>query len=214
MSLHAGQRVALGIALLVLASLFVVVSRGVGTAEQRFGEAAVEWQRGLAPGGVAEPGVATRMGERLLGISGRADVQRAYGRYRLGLGDVIEGTVYPQTQARFRAVETLRSLRSSLAAKDRARVDVAIGAILAEGAKNAGTQRAAQLDRAAESFRRALDTDAGNEDAKVDLEVLLRSARDRAGVRGRPSPSAGRRPQKQQDPKGPVAPTEAEGAGF
>lgn len=214
MSSRAGQRVAVGIALLVLASLVAVVSRGVGTAERRFGEAAAEWQRGLAPGAVSEPGVATRMGERLLGISGRADVQRAYDRYRLGLGDVIEGTVYPQTQARFRVVETLRSLRSALSAEDRARVDVAIGAILAEGAKNAGTQRAAQLDRAAESFRRALDTDPGNEDAKVDLEVLLRSARDKAGVRGRPSPSSGRRPQKQQDPKGPVAPTEAEGAGF
>jgi hypothetical protein len=214
MSSRAGQRVAVGIALLVLASLFAVVSRGVGTAEQRFGAAAAEWQRGLAPGGVSEPGVATRIGERLLGISGRADVQRAYGSYRLGLGDVIEGTVYPQTQARFRAVETLRALRSSLAAKDRARVDVVIGAILAEGAKNAGTQRAAQLDRAAESFRLALDTDPANEDAKVDLEVLLRSARERAGVRGKPSPSSGRRPQKQQDPKGPVAPTEDEGAGF
>jgi hypothetical protein len=191
-----------------------MIFRGVGSAQDDYRDAAAPWQRGLAPTEVREPGTAARLGEHLLGIAARADVQRAYGRYQLGLGDVIEGTVYPQTQARYRAVLALRSLRSSLDPRDRARVDVAIGAILADGAKTAGTQRATQLARAADSFRRALDSDPENDDAKVDLEVLLRSVPDKAGIRGRPSPSSGRQPQKQQDPKGPVAPTEAEGAGF
>jgi hypothetical protein len=214
MSSGARKRVAAGVALLIFAALCAVIFRGVGSAEDDFRDSAAPWQRGLAPPEVTEPGAAARFGEHLLGIAARADVQRAYGRYQLGLGDVIEGTVYPQTQARYRTVQALRSLRSSLARQDRARVDVAIGAILAEGAKTAGTQRATQLDRAASSFRRALDTDPENDEAKVDLEVLLRSVRDKAGIRGRPSPSSGRTPQRQQDPKGPVAPTEDEGAGF
>lgn len=214
MRARAWQRVAAGVALLMAAAVCVVAARGVEIAARGFAETTAAWQRGVAPAEVTQPGVAVRLGERLLAIAARSDVQRAYGRYRLGLGDVIEGTVYPQTQARFRAVEALRALRPSLAAEDRARVDVAIGAILAEGAKTAGSQRTVQLERAAASFRRALDADPGNHDAKVDLEILLRSAKERAGVRGRPSPSSGRPPQQQQDPKGPVAPTANEGAGF
>ena len=66
-------------------------------------------------------------------------------------------------------------------------MDVAIGAILAEGARNAGTQRAVQLDRAAEAFRRALRSDPANPDAKANLEVLLRSEKERASARSRPS---------------------------
>ena len=211
---HPWRRVAAGIVLLGLAALCMLAFRGVGVAEQTFESGGATWQRGLLPGPVSEPGFVARLGEQLLGVDERADVRRAYERYRLGLSDVIEGTVYPQTQARFRAVESLRALRPSLGSEDRAKVDVAIGAILAEGARNAGTQRAVQLERAAEAFRRALRSDPANPDAKANLEVLLRAEKERASARSRPSSTSGPQQRNQQDPKGPVAPTEDEGSGF
>jgi hypothetical protein len=211
---HRWHRVAAGVALLGFAVVCALAFRGVGVAERTFAAGGAEWQRGLLPERVSEPDLIARAGERLLGIDARADVQRTYERYRLGLGDVIEGTVYPQTQARFRAVESLRALRESLGVEDRARVDVAIGAMLAEGARSSGSQRGVQLVRAAEAFRRALQLDPASSAAKVNLEALLRVERERVSPRGRPSPTSGRQQQNQQDPKGPVAPTEDEGSGF
>ena len=40
---------------------------------------------------------------------------RTYQAYRAGLADVIEGTAYPQTRARFEAIKELERLRASLA---------------------------------------------------------------------------------------------------
>jgi hypothetical protein len=204
-----------GVGLLGVALMCALGVRGVGLAERSYAEQSAAWQRGAAPRARSAPGLDLRLGESLLGLHARAEAQRAYERYRTGLADVIPGTQYPQTQARFDLVARLTELRPSLGRVDRAAVDVVVGAVLTDSAKTAGEQRAAQLERAREAFRLALATDPENDAAKLGLEVLLqRDAQERQRGSARPSSTAGRRPQKQQDPKGPVAPTQAEGQGF
>ena len=165
------------------------------------------------------PGAAQRLGEVLLGIDGRSDVLRAYQDYRAGLADVIPGTVYPQTQARWEALAALRRLRPSLpTAKDRASADVVMGVIFTAGASSSGKQRGTQMGYAIQAFQRAVREDPANATAKLDLELELRSeldrdkARDRAQARPSTSPPSRRR-KPQQDPRGPTPPRAA-GTGY
>ncbi len=89
-----------------------------------------------------------------------------------------------------------------------------IGTILVDGARSAGARKREELRKAEDSFRRALEADPGNLTAKLDLEVLLQRASSRASSRSRAATPSGRRPKGQEDPKGPVAPVQAEGQGF
>ncbi len=207
-------RAVVGVVLLLLALLCLVVARGVRAAERAYVDRQAAWQRAVDPEPVAQPPVAQRLGESLLGVSARAETQRVYERYRAGLADVIEGTAYPQTRARFTAVDALAALRDDLAPADRAVVDTVIGTILVDGAKSAGARKREELRKAEDAFRRALDVDPGNPTAKLDLEVLLQRTSSRSSSRSRAASPSGRRPKGQQDPKGPVAPVQAEGQGF
>jgi hypothetical protein len=209
-------RVVAGLLLLALAIAAAFLAHGVGAAASAFRGTQAEWQRGLAPGPATEPGRARRLGEILLGVDGRSDVLRAYQDYRAGLADVIPGTRYPQTRARYEAVTTLKRLRSTLSRpEDRASADVALGVIFTAGATESGQQRAVQTRYALEAFRRAVLEDPANATAKLDLEVLLRSEAERAQARARPSAGVGGNPrQRRQDPRGPTAPAREEGTGY
>jgi hypothetical protein len=141
-------------------------------------------------------------------------VLRTYQDYRAGLADVIPGTVYPQTRARFEAVKELRRLRSSLGSRhDRAAVDVVLGTIYAASADDSGEQRAVQTRHAIDRFRQAAVADPENATAKLDLEVMLRAEINRTDSRAtaRGSPSRRGRPQ---NPRGPTAPARSEGTGY
>lgn len=209
-------RAAGGLLLLALAVAAAFAAHGVGAAATAFQGLQAKWQRGVTPALAAEPGRAQRLGEVLLGVDGRSDVLRAYERYRTGIADVIPGTRYPQTRARYEAVNALRRLRGRLTgAEDRASADVALGVVYTAGAAEAGEQRAAQTRNALDAFRRAVLEDPANATAKLDLEVLLRSEARRAQARARSSPGIARNPrQRQQDPRGPTAPVRAEGTGY
>ena len=143
-------QVALGILLLACAAGAVLLARGTADAAQAFRAQQAEWQRGLVPAPAASPGPAQRAGEAMLGIGARSDVLRSYQDYRAGLADVIPGTTYPQTRARFEAIKTLERLRASLRSnRDRAAVDVVLGVILTDAAseRRAATQAGAEERR-------------------------------------------------------------------
>ncbi len=215
MNRHPSLRVALGLLLLALAAGSVFLARGTADAAGAFREHQAEWQRGLEPQPTASPGVAQRAGETILGIGARSDVLRAYQNYRAGLADVIEGTAYPQTRARFEAIETLERLRASLrSGSDRARADIALGVILTDAAAGAGPQRETLQRNALAAFARAVREDPANATAKLDLEVLLQATAPRAKSQARPSGSATRRRQSDENPQNPTAPAPAEGEGF
>lgn len=217
MSRRARLRVAFGVLLLVLALALAFVSHGVGEAQASFRNLQAEWQRGLVAAPAASPGRAQRAGEALLGIGARSDLLRVYQSYRTGTADVIQGTVYPQTRARFEAIARLRSLRTSLSSPpDRASADIVLGAIFAAGVATPGEQRAVQTGDAIDAFTRAVLEDPTNATAKLDLEVELRSELDRqkASAQARASDSPSRRRQRQQDPRGPTTRTKGEGSGY
>lgn len=208
-------RIALGLLLLALAVGAVLLAHGTTEAASAFRSQQADWQRGLVPAPPASPGLARRAGEAVLGIRARSDVLRSYQAYRAGLADVIEGTRYPQTRARFEAIKALERLRSSLrAGSDRASADVVLGVILTDAASSAGPQREAQLRRALAVFARAVREDPANAAAKVDLEVLLRATSPKTTSRARPSRSTDRRRQSDESPRNPTAPSRAEGEGF
>jgi hypothetical protein len=212
---RSGLSVALGLVLLVLALAAGFLARGVGQATSAFRHAQADWQRGLIETPADSPGPAQRAGEAVLGISARSDVLRAYQNYRAGLADVIPGTVYPQTRARFEAVKELRRLRPSLGPHDRASADVVLGVIYAASADDSGEQRSVQARHAIDLFRRAVVEDPENATAKLDLEVMLRAelnrARTRSSVTSSGSPSRRGRPQ---NPRGRTAPARPEGTGY
>lgn len=207
--------VALGLVLLALALGAAFLARGVDEASSAFGHAQAEWQRGLVETPADSPGHAQRAGEALLGISARSDVLRAYENYRAGLADVIPGTVYPQTRARFEAVKELSRLRASLDPSDRASADVVLGVIYAASADDSGEQRAVETRHAIDFFRRAVIEDPESATAKLDLEVMLRAELDRnrtrSGVTAGGSPNRRGRPQ---NPRGQTPPARAEGTGY
>ena len=208
-------RVALGLLLLALAAGAVFLARGTVDAADAFRGHQAEWQRGLEPVPPAAPGVAQRAGETMLGIAARSDVLRAYGKYRAGLADVIEGTSYPQARARFEAIETLERLRASLrSGRDRASADVVLGVVMADAARSVGPQRETQLRNALAAFARAVREDPANATAKLDLEVLLQATAPSAKSQARPSGSAGPRRQSNENPRNPTAPATADGEGF
>ena len=97
--------------LLALAAGSAFLARGTSDAATAFREQQAEWQRGLAPAPAASPGGRSAPARGMLGIGARSDVLRAYQNYRAGLADVIPGTTYPQTRARFEAIKTLERLR-------------------------------------------------------------------------------------------------------
>lgn len=201
--------------LLALAAGSVFLARGTADAASAFRALQAEWQRGLEAGPAASPGPAQRAGESVLGIRARSEVLRAYQNYRVGLAEVIEGTAYPQTRARFEVIETLERLRPSLrSGRDRASVDVVLGVVLADAARSAGPQRETQQRNALEAFARAVREDPANATAKLDLEVLLQATSPRAKSQARPSGSASRRRQGDENPRNPTAPAAAEGEGF
>ena len=215
MSRQPGLRFGLGLLLLTLALGSVLLARGTADAASAFRAQQAVWQRGLQPAPPGSPGSARRAGESVLGIRARADVLRAYQAYRAGLADVIEGTAYPQTRARFEAIKELERLRASLrGGSDRAAVDVVLGVILTDAASSAGPQRQAQLRDALAVFARAVREDPANATAKLDLEVLLGATAPRAKSRASPSGSAGRQRQRDENPRNPTAPARAEGEGF
>lgn len=215
---RATVRVAAGLVLLVLALGLAFVAHGVAEARSAFGHLQAQWQRGLAEAPATAPGRAQRVGEALLGIGARSDLLRAYQDYRAGTADVIPGTVYPQTRARWEAIGRLRNLTKALStSEDRASANVVLGAIFAAGVATPGEQRAVETNEAIAAFTRAVLEDPANATAKLDLEVELRTEldRERASARARAgSSSASRRRQRQQDPRGPAIPAQAEGSGY
>ena len=215
MTRHPSVRVALGTLLLALAVAFVFLARGTADAAKAFRAGQAEWQRGTAPAPAVAPGPVQRAGEKVLGIGARSDVQRAYQNYRAGLANVIEGTTYPQTRARFDAIETLERVRRSLRnGPDRASVDVVLGVILTDAASSAGPQREAEQRKALAAFTRAVREDPASATAKLDLEILLEAMSPRTKSQARPSSSTNRKRQSDANPHNPTAPARAEGEGF
>ena len=204
----------LGVLLLALAVVTATLARGTADAAAGFRDGQAVWQRTLAPEGRQEPGLATRAGERLLGIRARSDVLRAYQDYRAGLANVIPGTTYPQARARFEAVQRLLRARPSLGAADRARTDIVLGVVLADGAAGAGPQRQKQLELALAAFERAARGDPTNATAKLDLEVLLRATTPRPRQDVRASGTPGKPRHEDANPRNPTAPAREEGNGF
>ena len=208
-------QVMLGVLLLACAAGAVFLARGTADAAQAFREQQAEWQRGLVPTPAASPGPAQRAGEAMLGIGTSTAVLRGYRAYRGGLANVIPGTAYPQTRARFEAIKTLERLRTSLRSnRDRAAVDVVLGVILTDAASSAGPQRKPAQEKALAAFVRAVREDRANATAKLDLEVLLQAAASRTKSRPRPSGSPNRKPRSNENPRNPTAPARAEGNGF
>ena len=208
-------RAIVGMLLLALATGFVVLARGTDDAAEAFRDRQAEWQRGLEPAPVASPGFAQRAGETVLGIGARSDVLRSYQIYRAGLANVIPGTTYPQTRARFEAIKRLEVLRGSLRSNvDRASVDVTLGVILTDAASGAGPQRETMQRNAVATFMRAIREDRLNATAKRDLEVLLQATERRTKSQASPSRSASRRREKDENPRNPTAPARTEGNGF
>jgi hypothetical protein len=208
-------RAALGMLMLALAVGALILARGTSDAASAFRERQAEWQRGFAPAPAVSPGLVQRAGEALLGIGPRSDVLRTYQDYRAGLADVIPGTTYPQTQARFEAIKRLERLRTSLRSDaDRASADIVLGVVLTGSASTAGPQRATQLENALAAFGRAAREDPANATAKLDLEVLLRATAPRKKSEARPSNSSSRQRQRGEIPRNPPAPARAEGNGF
>ena len=205
---------AAGMLLLACAVGFVFLASSTSDAARAFRNNQPEWQRGLVPPPASSPGRGQRAGEALLGISVRSDVLRAYQTYRAGLANVIPGTTYPQTRARFEAIKTLERLRESLASRrDRSAVDVVLGVILTDAASTAGRQREQVQKSALAAFVRAIREDPANAAAKLDLEVLLQAT---ARTKGQPRPSRPtyRKPRGNEIPRNPTAPARAEGTGF
>jgi hypothetical protein len=208
-------RIALGLLLLALAAGSMVIVRGITDAAGGFRSHQAEWQRGLEPAPAPAPGPAQRTGELLLGIGARSDVLRVYENYHAGLADVIEGTTYPQTRARFEAIKALERLRPSLSSSsDRASSDVVLGVILTEAASSAGPQRETLQKNALAAFSRAARENPTNTTAKLDLEVLLQAIAARTKSPPKPSGSTSRRRQNGENPRNPTAPARAEGEGF
>ena len=211
---HPWLQAVLGVLLLALAAGVLMIERGTADAASSFRQRQAVWQNGLEPARSASPGIAQRVGEALLGIRSSSNVLRAYQEYRAGLADVIPGTTYPQTRARFEAVQKLERLRRSLrTSADRASADIVIGVVLAGSASTAGPQRASQLDSALAAFGRAVREDPANATAKLDLEVLLRATAPRPKGKPRPSGSPGQ-PHKGGSPRNPTVPATVEGTGF
>jgi hypothetical protein len=215
MKRHPWLQAALGMLMLALAIGALILAHGTADAASAARERQAEWQRGLAPAPAVSPGRIRRAGEALLGIGPGSDVLRTYQDYRAGLADVIPGTTYPQTRARFEAIKRLEQLRGSLRSDaDRASADIVLGVVLTDSASTAGPQRAAQLENALAAFGRAVREDPANTTAKLDLEVLLRATAPRKKSEARPSDSPSRRKQTDKDPRNPTAPARAEGNGF
>jgi hypothetical protein len=201
--------------MLAIAVGALILARGTADAARAFRERQAEWQRGLAPAPAVSPGPVQRAGEALLGIGPRSDVLRAYQDYRAGLADVIPGTTYPQTRARFEAVRRLEQLRASLRSNaDKASADIVLGVVLTGSSSAAGPQRAAQLENALAAFGRAVREDPANATAKLDLEILLRATAPRNKSEARRSDSPNHRQQKEGNPRNPTARANAEGNGF
>ncbi len=166
----------------------MLLARGTADAAGAFRARQAEWQRGIEPDTRRRHrGRCSGRARPLLGIGARSDVLRAYQNYRAGLADVIEGTTYPQTRARFEAIKTLERLRTSLrSGPDRASVDVVLGVILTDAASSAGPQRETQQRNALAAFMRAVREDPANATAKLDLEVLLQATAPRTKSQARP----------------------------
>jgi hypothetical protein len=215
MTRHSVMQAALGALLLALAVGALAAAHGTADAAGSYRDGRAQWQRGTRAAVPPAPGRVQRLGESLLGIADRSDLQRIYARYRAGLADVIPGTTYPQTRARYEAIESLRSLRGSLDdGHDRAAADVLLGTVLAESASGAGEQRRAQLDGAVAALARAAAEDPTGATAKQDLEILLRSLAPGSKSSTTRSGSATKKRPHNETPRGPTAPARAEGKGF
>ncbi len=169
-------RLTAGVLLIVVAVGAAMLARGVAQAERADRDTRAAWQPGTAPRPPAPPGWLQTAGERGLGISARSELQRAYIAYRAGLADVIPGTMYPQTQARYQVIAAIGRIRGSLRSdRDRASADAVLGRVFAESATAAGptTQRRALRDNAVRALRRAVLGDPTSAASKHDLEVLL-----------------------------------------
>jgi hypothetical protein len=176
---HSAGRVGAGLLALALAVAAALLARGVAEAARETNGLQAHWQRGLAAQEQEPPGRLQSAAERLLGVRARNELVRAYLDYRQALASVIEGTLYPQTQARWNAISAIGRLRGSLAtAQDRSAADTTLGAVYASSAtaSGPGRQRQGLLRDAIRAFTRAVVEDPDNAKAKHDLEVLLAAA--------------------------------------
>jgi hypothetical protein len=189
------RRAAAGVLLLLAALAAALISRGVAEAERAFRGEQASWQRGVVARPLAPAGTTQRLGAKLLGVEARTDLLRAYSAYRSALRNVIPGTVYPQTQARFDAIRTIEGLRSSLArGHDRAQADVVLGLTYEASASAAGSRRLGLLGNATRAFAAAVREDGSNAEAKYGLERLLAmERRARADRRSRTGSGSGRK---------------------
>jgi hypothetical protein len=186
-----------GIVLLVAALAAALLARGVADAASGYRETQARWQSGLAPYPPERPGSVQAAAEHLLGVRAQSELMRAYLDYRVRLADVIEGTQYPQTQARWNAISAIDRLRPSLASRrDRAAADVVLGVVYAASAtaSGPGQQRQTLVRYAVDALTRAVLTDPANADAKHNLEVILAAAAAAEAESRRRN--AGREPQK------------------
>jgi hypothetical protein len=165
-----------------LAAAVVLVALGVGCA--LLAADVRGWSRALAGGDVqyaATPRTAswtpaTRLGSvaaRLLGVDDDIAVRRALQRYvaAAGLRSTLDNGVGVQT-ARARAQDALARVA---AGGDPARVSQArtLLGILTFGARATGSDQD-QVDAATSDFADAIRADPSNDDAKFDLELILR----------------------------------------
>jgi len=210
MTRHSSARVLAGVVLLVLALGAALLAHGIDDVARQLREAQAHRQRGFAAH-AAEPGGPVQMvAEHLLGIRAQSELMRAYDSYRFGLSNVIEGTRYPQTQARWNAISTIDRLRPSLTrARDRAAADVMLGVVYAGSASASGAagSRQALMRHAVDSFTRAVLEDPGNAVAKQNLELLIAAAADaeartRARNTGRNDPKGRPTPRPHAQPAG------------
>ncbi len=172
-------RPAAGVVLIVVAVGAALLTRGVAQAERAHRDTQAAWQPGSAPKAPPPASWLQTAGERMLGTRARSELQRAYIAYRAGLADVIPGTTYPQTQARWQAIAAIDRIRGSLGSdRDRASADAMLGRVLAESATAAGptTQRQTLHDNAIAALRSAVLGDPASAASKHDLEVLLAEA--------------------------------------
>jgi hypothetical protein len=210
MTRHTSARALAGVVLLVLALGVALLALGIGDAARQLRETQAYRQRGLAPHTAERAGRVQVVAEQLLGIRAQSELMRAYDDYRFGLSTVIEGTRYPQTQARWNAISTIDRLRPSLTrAPDRAAADLILGVVYAGSATASGPggSRQTLVRHAVDSFTRAVLEDPGSAAAKQNLELLIAAAADaeaRARTRntGRNDPTGRPTPTPQAQPPG------------